>query len=436
MNITIKLGLLKYWSVGVGVFGAIALGNISSVCAFNLYNVSDLGIVGSEGITISDINDAGQTVGSFRTGNDYQQAFISQNGVATGLSNIGVDEYSYASSINELGQVTVVSTFYSPERSGSAFLWQNGVTTDLGEIGVGAAFDINNAGQVIGHSYIDGVAKPFIWQNGIRTDLGVSDNGYALKINEAGQVLGIGWGSNYNTNYYGFVWQNGIITNFSGFNGDNVIVRNINEAGQVLAYSYRDIFSYDPFVWQNGTITEVLPQTDDPFSSDMNESGQIVGSAKTSDNRNEAFIWENGTMKKLVDVSLPERVNLGISPYDINNNGQVIGSFGLDIYGEYVNSSFLWENGEAVDLKNLIAPNSGWERLFARKINNKGQIVGDGHFQGQYRGFIMTPTDMVIDPESIADTVESIPEPSSIIGSILGIGSLVATARRRRFRSK
>jgi len=43
------------------------------------------------------------------------------------------------------------------------------------------------------------------------------------------------------------------------------------------------------------------------------------------------------------------------------------------------------------NLNNLLLPNSGWELNSVVGINNKGQIIGTGKFNGQNRAFILTP---------------------------------------------
>lgn len=99
----------------------------------------------------------------------------------------------------------------------------------------------------------------------------------------------------------------------------------------------------------------------------------------------------------------------------LNDNAEVVGSsdayrFGLitnvmmnasglgtanQISAGYVltHHAFLWRNGALLDLNELVSTNSGWELNEATAINNAGQIVGNGIFNGEQRAFLLTPID-------------------------------------------
>ena len=94
---------------------------------------------------------------------------------------------------NEEGQVVGAS------QSGSylyAFLWDDGTMTNLGALGAYGswAYDINDAGQVVGGSVVDDQFHnhAFLWQNGSMQDLGALgwDRSVVWDINDKGQVVG------------------------------------------------------------------------------------------------------------------------------------------------------------------------------------------------------------------------------------------------------
>jgi probable HAF family extracellular repeat protein len=77
------------------------------------------------------------------------------------------------------------------------------------------------------------------------------------------------------------------------------------------------------------------------------------------------------------------------NPLAINDRGQVVGSSRTATSGTSTHA-FLWENGEIVDLNDLIVPGSGWVLQQATCINASGQIVGTGLLNGQVRAFLLT----------------------------------------------
>jgi probable HAF family extracellular repeat protein len=72
------------------------------------------------------------------------------------LGSLG-GNHSSASDVNDLGQV--VGSASTPSGDYHAFLYQNGTMTDLGTLGgtTSYASGINNSGQIVGWSYLAGI---------------------------------------------------------------------------------------------------------------------------------------------------------------------------------------------------------------------------------------------------------------------------------------
>ena len=187
-----------------------------------------------------DVNDSGQVVGSSqRVGNQFTnpRTFIWQAGVFTDLGvpsgYIGNSPYA----INSHGDVV---GFLFNASSRTAFLYRNGQFITLNSLlpaGSGwiltEARDVNDADQIVGLGYLDGVAHGFLYSNGSITDLG-PDFAYWQAINNPGQVAG-----------GHFLWTNGTVIDLKGFtpppgyyNDPNRInAFDINDLGQVVGYA-------------------------------------------------------------------------------------------------------------------------------------------------------------------------------------------------------
>ena len=139
----------------------------------------------------------------------------------------------------------------------------------------------------------------------------------------------------------------------------------------------------------------------------INASEQVVG--YTHSGVGGAYLWEKRDGKWTTK-------NLGVLPFrsyrddglysgasDINDSGQIVGYStdpkwyeNPDSRGKQLHAC-LWErdtSGEyhISDLNNAIASKSGWELVYANKINNRGEIIVTGVKNGKKSPLLLVPT--------------------------------------------
>jgi probable HAF family extracellular repeat protein len=206
------------------------------------------------------INELGQA-----TGRCGANAALWKNGIMVNLGTLPGGYSSYGRGINDNGQVVGDST--NTDYKYHAFLWDS--VHGMQDIGVGTAYDINNAGQVVGYNW----PSAFIWdaEHGTQTVDGVAR---LYAINNRGDSAGI---TNHSTSLVR--WRDGTLmplqtpeSTYYTQAGD------INELGQSVGFAHN---GYDiPVVWDAAGNVQRLPTFywwGSEQACGINDQGQIVG---------------------------------------------------------------------------------------------------------------------------------------------------------------
>ena len=314
--------------------------------------------------TANGINSRGEVVGGSR-------AFI-YDGEIHYLGTLGGDS-STAYGINSLGHVAGYSLTGETDEFGfihRAFLFDGFSMLDLGLPSYSAAFDLNDADQIVGASYFNldegRLYRGFIYWNGKTTILGTLGGlqSEAHAINQAGQVVG---------SADGFLLRPG----GASFPSTRAFLYKrgaMHDLGS-LGFSCIDI-NHEP---------HHEPQIDcyeHSEATDVNNRGQIVGFSTTNEGLTHAFLAENRVLKDLGTLGGQQSW-----AYAINDSGQIVGTslFADDSGDDAGYHAFLFDQNTMYDLNDLIIDlpikSSIWG---ASDINNFGQIVG-------INGYLLNP---------------------------------------------
>ncbi|MEH2367464.1 DUF3466 family protein [Nostoc sp.] len=370
--------LLKWKScIAAITFTAISLAVSKSALAVSLYSVTDLGaLTGDANSYASDINDSGEVaINSLYSSN----SFFYSNGSLKTISPLPGDNQLSVADINNLGQVVGNSVNSNKYTGNNPFLYSNGLTQPL-PIQDAIPYAINDRTQVVGGAS----AGTFLYSDGVTTTIGTPGT-VAYGLNNLGQAVGI-----LNSGR-AFLYENGQTTNLGTLPGDT--------------YSQ---------------------------ANDVNDLGQVVGSSGlTGVNDSRAFVYSSSA--GLQDLGRLRPTDLFSTGLGINNLGQVVGFSGTNnnFFAADGNGlrAFLYTDKTLYDLNNLIAPSSkgGFTLTAASAINNNGQIVGRGAVNGELHAFLLTPISSV----SVAEPTSGVPILSFGAGVIL----FAAIKRKPHFKS-
>lgn len=328
--------------------------------------------------------------------------------------------YSYAWAISDAGHVVGGFRVIDADRS-HAFLYFNGTFQDIGTLfePSSSAWGVNNVGQVVGvltkvndSPWSD---RGFLYSDGVVQQLDTlgRNESLAYSINNAGQVVGaVGYPTT------AILYSDGVMQELGTLGGVWSYAYAINDRGQIVGSSQTASGKARGFVYSNGRMREVGVMAEDYGAFDINNFGAVVGDYTTPNGDHHAFSYSYLVPELEMFPVFSDLGTLGgkrSSATAVNDAGQVVGySYLADNITQH---AFLGEvgRGRMIDLNTLLPPGSGWTLTWAEDINNLGQIVGRGFYQGREQAFLMTPT--------------SIPEPAVV--SLLSVALLGAHRPRR-----
>ena len=312
------------------------------------------------------------------------QAVLWRNGQIEPLGSLG-GSGSVAGDVNSRGQIVGLAANDVPDPASlfgfatqtRPFLWENGVMKDLDTLGGtdGAAYLINDHGQIMGQFYANGGAAvdPILWQaDGTPVDLGTLGGTYGNPwfMNNRGQVVG---NSNLagDATHHGFLWDRGTLTDLATLGGDNSEANSVNDSGVVVGRA--DVpgsLTHHGVVWtrKHGVMT----------TTDL---GVIGGDACST-------------------------------AYSINSEGVIVGDAGICFVG---GRAWLSDNGgPMLDLNDLALPGSGLHLQDARLINDRGEIVCTGVLpSGDQHAVLLIPVDDDDRASGVVSTQSPAPRPVS-----------------------
>jgi probable HAF family extracellular repeat protein len=256
---------------------------------------------------------------------------------------------------------------------------------------------INNSGQVVLNSVVNGVEQVSIWDriHGGQTLALTGTNSAGADINNSAQIVGAG-DPNHTGNSQAFAYQLTSGVQWLGSLGGGLSAASgNNDAGAAVGFSYTAADLQHAFLWtQSGGMQDLTPgltSIGGAAATAINSSSQVVG-----------YYFPNGATDTLGFIwtqagGLQNIGSSGTLAYDINNAGTVVGKTRITSGDRH---AFSWtSSGVIKDLGTL-----GGNESTALGINTNGWIVGNSLTTGKglLHGFLWTPTTGMVDFTTLA----------------------------------
>ncbi|HEY1683261.1 MAG TPA: hypothetical protein VGG19_00740 [Tepidisphaeraceae bacterium] len=237
-----------------------------------------------------------------------------------------------------------------------------------------------------------------------------TDNFRALALNNSGEA--VGFVNVDESQMFAVSWVNGQASLIDADSNESSSANAINDQGWIAGAIGPVSGAYaNPVIWHDGQVIHIaLPGNATSGCAIAINNAQQVLVSYTGPNIDDGFlVWDQGVETLLPGFSDPI---YGTYATSMNDSGVVVGTS--------ANHAVLWQNGQICDLNDLVAPDSGWVLTDATSINDPGDIVGYGTYDGSDVPFLLTPTGEI-----------SVPEPA--LTPVLAT-ALTLLAHRRRYK--
>jgi probable HAF family extracellular repeat protein len=274
--------------------------------------------------------------------------------------------------------------------------------TDLGEIAINPVITspdrvgclaLNDKGQVTGSAHFPGSINEhaFLYSDGVRQDLGTLTGGFSAGcgINDKGQVTGYSRYVNplvQKTMWHAFLYSHGAMQDVGTLGTSSSEGNAINDKGHVTGSAGERAFL------NTGGNLKILGTLGGSRSVGygINNKGHVTGAAALAgDVARHTFVYRHGVMEDLGCLD----GDTDCHGLGINERGLIAGVSGTWNAADFTTRrAVLYSKGTVRDLNELVdASGAGWHLHMADGVNNSGQIVGKGIFNGGWHAFLLTP---------------------------------------------
>jgi probable HAF family extracellular repeat protein len=298
-----------------------------------------------------------------------------------------------------------------------AVYWPNSHSpgVDLGNLpGFARSFatDLNPAGEIVGNVATGSFFRPVYWASSQSAPVElpgvpVGLAGAAVGINPVGQIVGyIGPAGFPSVQAVSWPNSNTALVYLPGF-GNNLVnsaAFSINASGNILGFGCdADFVECHAAFWASSTSAPVAlasPAGEFVYTSvnlvgriphAVNNAGGMVGYAYNANgSESRAVFWASSTSPAVI-LSTPTGEFMNGGAQAISDNGQIVGAAYNSDFSDF--HAFVWPSStsQGIDLNTMIPPDSGWELQFATDVNNRGEIVGAGIFNGTMHAYVLVP---------------------------------------------